>query len=213
MSGIHINLAWPAWDIHLSCMSLLPSVNLGFSMADCNTHWNLSVKRPTFSLARTKTIFHPIQLVKFLLHLHDAPFSMPVNGASTILIRPSHERYLDSNHRQLDWLINTLFRLVQTNVKYKSSASLVRCEGNPLILGGFSTRRTSNEGNFSCHGVIMILRSYQSVWPSPVTLSERVCDVKNWIFEHLSIQRMVYTTYGYHFYKLLDQHNNSMAAR
>ena len=43
------------------------------------------------------------------------------------------------NHRQLDCFFNSLFRI--TANKHQTSTSLVICEGNPPVIGGFPSQR------------------------------------------------------------------------
>ena len=60
-----------------------------------------------------------------------------------------------SHHRQLDCLVNRLFR--RRKHKNQSSASLAFvCEGNPSVTGGFPSQRASNADLFPFGDVIMI---------------------------------------------------------
>ena len=62
----------------------------------------------------------------------------------------SLEHHGISNHRQIDWLINSLFRLTAK----RPSTLLTLCEGNPLVISGFPSQR-DNTVKFPCNDVIM----------------------------------------------------------
>ena len=55
----------------------------------------------------------------------------------------SHEHWVVSNHRELNWLWNSLFSLTKT--KYQIVSPLSLCKGNPPAIDWFSSHMDSNK--------------------------------------------------------------------
>ena len=70
--------------------------------------------------------------------------------------------YHVSNHRQLECLFNGLFMLtyITSKKKHHSPGSMVLCEGNPPMAGGFPSQRTSIDESVPSDDVIMEHKSH-----------------------------------------------------
>ena len=95
-------------------------------------------------------------------------------SASNFITATSNDRPGFSNHRSIECLFNSLFRL--TTKEHQMSALLSICEGNPPVTGGFPAQRDNNAKNvciwcvhfIGAEGYISITNTIRNSWTNVI---------------------------------------------